>query len=573
MLPTFEIGKLMPASNLSSAMSYPLWKTLFALPFSFAVCHAEVIEKDICVYGGTSAGVTAAVQAARDGKSVVLVEPRRHLGGMTTGGLGATDIGNKDVIGGLSREFYQNVAKHYQDDANWKWETREHFFENRSKRTKLSEVIGAAATMWTFEPHVADAIFQTMIKQAGVEVRLEQPIKEVTMNGTRLQEFTSTTGDVFRAKVFIDTTYEGDLMALAGVTYVVGREANSQYGEEANGICAKTPKNQIYDSVDPYMTPGDPESGLIPLIQEGDGGTPGDGDHRVQAYNFRLCFTNEPKNRLPLAKPDNYDPSTYELAGRRIERILAKGAEPKMKQFCNPVWMPNGKTDINNGGGISTDFIGANYDYPDADHATRAEIWKAHEDYVKGFWYFMSTSPRVPEELRNEFLSFGPCKDEYLDNDFWSHQLYVREARRMVSDYVMTEHNCRRRAIAGDSIGMAAYGMDSHNCQRIVQSGAARNEGDVQIHGLRPYPISYRSIIPKASECENLLVPVCVSASHIAFGSIRMEPVFMVIGQSSAIAASLAIDNSVPVQKVSYESLKTELLEAKQVLERPTKKK
>ena len=540
---------------------------------TLGITQAGIIESDICIYGSTSAGVTAAVQAARSGKSVILVDAKSHLGGLTSGGLGATDIGNKDVIGGISREFYRAVAHHYADDANWKWETREHFFANRSKRTKLSEVSGPDATMWTFEPHVASNIFRNMIKEADVEIHFEQPIADVKMDGTRIIEFSTTTGDVFRAKMFIDTTYEGDLMAKAGVSYTVGREANSKYGEEANGIRAETPKNQIYDAVDPYNTPGDPTSGLIPLIQEGDGGKPGDDDHRVQAYNFRLCFTNVAENRLPFAEPDNFDPATFELAARRAEKIVSKGVEPVMKNFCNPVWMPNGKTDINNSEGISTDFIGANYEYPDADHNKRAEIWKAHEDYVKGFWYFMSTSPRIPEKLRNEFLSFGPCKDEYIDNNFWSPQLYVREARRMVSEYVMTEHNCRSKAIAEDPIGMAAYGMDSHNCQRIVQNGAARNEGDVQLHGLKPYGISYRSIIPKTHECENLLVPVCVSASHIAFGSIRMEPVFMVLGQSAAIAASMAIDENITVQKIEYQKLRSELLKAKQVLERPTKPK
>lgn len=535
--------------------------------------HAEIKESDICVYGATSAGITAAVQAANAGKSVIMVDPMKHLGGLTTGGLGATDIGNKDVIGGLSREFYHRVANHYKDDANWKWESREDFFKNRSKRSKLSEVMKPDGTMWTFEPHVATSIFKTMIKDAGVEVIFEAPLDQVSKEGTRIIEFKTTNDHVFRAKMFIDATYEGDLMAKADVSYTVGREANSQYGEEANGIRAKTPKNQIFDSVDPYIVPGDPDSGLIPLVQEGDGGTPGDGDHRVQAYNFRLCFTNVPENRLPLAPPADYDPALYELAARRAEKIVAKGVEPVMKNFCNPVWMPNRKTDTNNSEGISTDFIGANYEYPDADYDERAKIWQAHEDYVRGFWYFMSTSPRIPEKLRNDFLSFGPCKDEYLDNNFWSPQLYVREARRMVSDYVMTEHHCRSKTIAEDPVGMAAYGMDSHNCQRIVKEGAARNEGDVQIHGLKPYGISYRSIIPKAHECENLLVPVCVSASHIAFGSIRMEPVFMVLGQSSAIAASLAIDEGVPVQNVSYEKLKPALLKAQQVLKRPTKKK
>lgn len=540
----------------------------FALPIS-----AEVVETDICIYGGTASGVTAAVQSDRLGKSVVLLEPGEHIGGMTTGGLGATDIGNKDVIGGISREFYQRIANHYANDASWNWETREHFFANRSKRTKLEEVTGPGATMWTFEPHVAQKVLADLLSEANVPVRLRHRISLVEKDGTRIKRIVMENGDIFKSAVYIDATYEGDLMAMAGVSYRVGREASAVYKETLNGIRGQTPKNQIYGNIDPYNTPGDPTSGLIPLIQRGSGGIPGDGDQRVQAYNFRLCFTNVAKNRRELVVPENYDAALYELAARRAEKIVAEGVEPRMHQFCNPVWMPNGKTDINNSQGISTDFIGENYDYPDGDYATRAEIWKAHEEYIRGFWHFMSTSPRIPEKLRNEFASFGPCKDEFQDTDGWSYQLYVREARRMVSDYVMTEHNCRSKVIAEDPIGMAAYGMDSHNCQRIVQNGAARNEGDVQEHGLKPYPISYRSIVPKATECENLLVPVCVSATHIAFGSIRMEPVFMVLGQSAAAAAALAIDADAAVQDVDYPTLRKRLLADRQVLSRPVKAK
>ena len=537
--------------------------TLLGVP-----CSAKNIEVDICVYGGTASGVVAAVQSARHGKSVVLLEPRDNVGGATSGGLGATDIGNKDVIGGLSREFYQRVAEHYANDESWTWETREHFFANRSKRTKLEEVRGPNASMWTFEPHVAERILDEMLSEAGVQIEYQQRLSLVQKQEARITEITMESGDTIRAKVFIDTTYEGDLMAMSGVSYRVGRETNCLYNETLNGIRDETPKNQIYGSVDPYIVPGDPSSGLIPLIQRGSGGIPGDGDQRVQAYNFRLCFTNVPENRRELLPPSDYDPALYELAARRAEVIVASGKEPKIKQFCNPVWMPNGKTDINNSQGISTDFIGANYEYPDGDYETRERIWKAHEDYVRGFWYFMSTSPRIPKSLRQEFKSFGPCKDEFPRTDGWPHQLYVREARRMVSDYVMTEHNCRSKRIPKDSVGMAAYGMDSHNCQRIVQGGAARNEGDVQKHGLRPYPISYRSIVPKPGECDNLLVPVCVSATHIAFGSIRMEPVFMVLGQSAATAAVESIDKRSTVQEIDYEALRKRLLNSGQVLER-----
>lgn len=532
-----------------------------------------VLQADILVYGGNSAGIVASVQAARLGKRVILIEPSDHLGGLTTGGLGATDIGNKDVIGGVSREFYERVAQHYLADEAWTHETREEFFKLRSKRTKLKEILKPNPTMWTFEPHVASAVFEELLEEAGVEPIGGRKVVRVDKDGKRITEIALDDGTICRAKVFIDATYEGDLMARAGVTYRVGREANSEYKETLNGIRDKTPKNQLTGNIDPYNVPGDPSSGLVPLVAKGDGGVPGEGDHRVQAYNFRLCFTDVPSNRLPVEPPPGYNPGRYELAARRAEAIVAAGAEPKIKQFCNPVWMPNRKTDINNSQGISTDFIGENYDYPDADYGRRAEIWAKHEDYVRGFWYFMSNSPRVPEELRRQFKAFGPCKDEFKAKGGWSPQLYVREARRMVSDYVMTEHNCRSKAIAEDAVGMAAYGMDSHNCQRIVKNGVAKNEGDVQVHGLRPYPISYRSIVPKSEECENLVVPVCVSATHIAFGSIRMEPVFMVLGQSAAISAAVAIDNETSLQGCEYEQLRELLWASGQVLKRPTKSK
>lgn len=528
---------------------------------------------DVIVYGGTSAGVVAAVQAARMRKSVKLLVSGTHLGGLTSGALGATDIGNKDVIGGMSREFYQRVAKHYADDSNWRCETREEFFAMRSTRAKLEDVIKPGGAMWTFEPHVAQRIFRDLLRESGVTVVMNQKVTEVNKQDGKIVSITMDSGRSFAGRMFIDASYEADLLAQSGVSYTVGREANSKYGETLNGIRGKTPKNQIFGSIDPYVTPGDPSSGLIPLIQQGDGGTPGDGDHRVQAYNFRLCFTDVPSNRLKLQRPDNYDPGTYELAARRAEKIVESGGEIKIKSFCNPVWMPNRKTDINNSQGISTDFIGANYEYPDANYDQRFQIWKAHDDYLRGFWYFMSYNERIPQEMRELFLAFGPCKDEFLETGGWSPQLYVREARRMVSAYVMTECNCRSEELVKDSVGMAAYGMDSHNCQRIVRNGAARNEGDVQEHSLKPYPISYRSIVPVKSECSNLVVPVCLSASHIAFGSIRMEPVFMVLGQSSAVAASMSIDNECAVQDLEYEELKDVLLAEGQVLVRRAKKK
>ena len=421
--------------------------------------------------------------------------------------------------------------------------------------------------MWTFEPHVAEDIFFQMLTEAKVAVYFQQRLASVKKERERIAEITMENGKVFRAKMFIDATYEGDLMAKAGVSYTVGREGNSQYQETLNGIRAETPKHQFTVPVDPFRKPGDLTSGLLPFIASGDGGTPGEGDARVQTYNFRLCYTKEPANRLPHRMPPSYDSAKYELLARYLEALVAAGQKPQLEEFWNPIWMPNGKTDINNNGGFSTDFIGANYAYPDADYATRAKIWQSHEDYTLGFVYFLATNPRVPENMRTEMGTWGPAKDEFMDTGNWPHQLYMREARRMVSDYVMTEHNCRGRQKAEDPVGLAAYTMDSHNCQRIVKDGRAENEGDVQIGGFPPYPISYRSIVPKAAQCENLLVPICLSATHIAYGSIRMEPVFMILGQSAATAAALAIEVKTSVQKLRYETLRARLAADKQVLE------
>ena len=553
----------MRLKNLIRAPVFVLTFGLLLLPLR----AAEIIESDVCVYGGTSAGVVAAVQARRMGRSVVIVEPGRHLGGLSSGGLGATDIGNKAAIGGISREFYGRVARHYATDAAWTFETRDHYFrQRRSSQTAASDP-GKLETMWTFEPHVAEDIFFDMVNQAPAPLYLAQGLVAVSKDGMRISRVATEGGKIFRAKMFIDATYEGDLMAAAGVGYTVGREANAQYGETLNGIRAVTPKHQFIVPVDPWLKPGDPGSGLLPFIQPGDGGVPGDGDRRVQTYNYRLCFTTNADNRLPIAPPANYDPSRYELLARYLEALASAGEKPRLAEFWNPIWMPNGKTDINNNGGFSTDFIGMNYDYPDGDTATRVRIRREHEDYTRGFIHFLATSPRVPENIRAEMREFGTCKDEFLDTGGWPNQLYVREARRLVSDYVMTEHHCRGKEVAADSIGLAAYNMDSHNCQRIVKNGHAENEGDVQVPPMKPYPISYRAIVPKAGQCGNLLVPVCLSATHIAYGSIRMEPVFMILGQSAATAACLAIEEDVPVQRVNYDRLRTRLLADKQILE------
>ncbi len=507
-----------------------------------SVRAAEIVRSDICVFGGTSAGVAAAVQAARSGQKVVLTEFANHLGGMTSGGLGKTDIGNKGAIGGISREFYRRVGRHYGTNE-----------------------------VWTFEPHVAEEVFNEMTREAGVRLYFRSRLASVKTKNRRVTEIQMEDGRIFRAKVFIDASYEGDLMARAGVSYFVGREANSTYSETLDGIRAVTPKHQFLVAEDPWQRLQDPASGVLPWIQEEMPGTPGAGDKSIQAYNFRLCLTRNPTNRMPIEPPPNYDSSQYDLLARYLDDLAAAGKNPSLRQFMNIDMVPNGKTDINNNGGFSTDFIGGNYGYPEGSYSERAKIWKAHEDYTRGFLYFLASDPRSPPGIRAEMSSWGLCKDEFSDTGGWPNQLYIREARRMVSDYVMTERNCRESLAVRDPIGLAAYTMDSHNCRRIVRDGQVANEGDVQVGGFPPYQISYRALVPRQKECENVIVPVCLSASHIAYGSIRMEPVFMVLGQSAALAATLAIEKNVPVQKIDYEELRRRLLAAGQVLVWPAK--
>lgn len=533
-------------------------KSLFAF-VALTLTASAADTYDIVVYGGTSGGVTSAVQASRLGKRVVLIEPTKFLGGLTTGGLGATDIGNKKAIGGMSREFYHRIWQHYSDPKSWTLQTKEDYYAKRPHGNSATE-----DTMWTFEPHVATKVYDDMIREAKVPVVFGERLdlkSGVVKDGARIVKLVMESGRAFEGKMFIDATYEGDLMAKAGVSYHVGREPNAQYGETINGLqMAGAKHHQFVKNVDPYVKPGDPSSGLVWGIKAMPSGQDGDGDKNIQAYNFRMCNTSDDAIRVSFPKPANYNEKMFELLLRNFE-----AGDERFPWAPTP--MPNHKTDTNNNFAFSTDMIGMNYDYPDGDYATRAKIWQAHEDYQKGLMWTLANHPRVPEKIRAVYAKSGLAKDEFTDNGHWPRQLYVREARRMVSDYVMSEKNCKRKEIVEDSVGMGAYNMDSHHTQRYVtKEGFARNEGDIQI-GTRPYPISYRSIRPKAEQCTNLLVPVCLAASHIAYGSIRMEPVFMVMGQSAATAAVQAIDQKTTVQGIDYAKLKEQMLKDGQMLD------
>ncbi|MEM6845490.1 MAG: FAD-dependent oxidoreductase [Bacteroidota bacterium] len=544
-------------------MKIPLILLLVVLLTACSTSPSESPENeyDIVVYGGTSGGITAAIQASRLGKSVILIEPSGRLGGLTTGGLGQTDIGNKQAIGGISREFYQNIREHYCTPESWQWQDQADYMDGGQTRTEESE-----DAMWTFEPSAALQVYQQMLADATVEVVMNERLNRdsgVAKPDNQITQITTESGTTYAGKVFIDATYEGDLLAAAGVDYFVGREANSTYDETYNGV-QLLDGHQFPDGVDPYVIPGDSSSGLLWGVSPGSLAPQGSGDTLVQAYNFRICLTDADENKVPISRPDSYDSTHYELLARLFE---AQPDKRKINQYFIWSQMPNAKTDINNRGGFSTDMINWSHNYPEASYEERQKIIEAHRDYTQGLLYFYTSDPRVPIELQKEVKRWGYPKDEYTSNGNWSPQLYVREARRLIGEYVMTQANCQGREVVEDPIGMAAYTMDSHNCQRIVNDGQVKNEGNVEVGGFPPYPIAYRAILPKQSQASNLLVPVCLSASHIAFGSIRMEPVFMVLGQSAATAAALVIDQDVAVQDVAYASLRSQLLADQQILE------
>lgn len=518
---------------------------------------SEPMRADIVIYGCTSGGVIAAIEARRLDRSVLLVCTAGYLGGMTTNGLGWSDTGQHRAIGGLSREFYRRVKRYYDDPAMWIW----------SKRPgKATENFVDDDAMWQFEPKVAERIFEDWVREAGVRVVRNQPLRRdgrsVTRKGNRIVAFESKNGRRFEGAMFIDATYEGDLMAEAGVSFATGREANGQYGETLNGVQLRnTTNHQFTLDIDPYRVPGDPASGLVPRISGDKAGPHGSADKKIQAYTFRMCLTDVPGNRVPFARPKDYDASQYTL----LKRYMDAGYRDFFRKFDR---IPNGKTDTNNFGAFSFDNIGMNYGYPTGTDAERAAIVAEHVAYQQGLLWFMANDAGVPAETRAEMSKWGLCKDEFADNGHWPREFYVREARRMVSDFVMAEPHLRGSKPTPRPIGMGSYNMDSHNVQRIVDArGFARNEGNIEISPGRAYPISYAAIIPKRSEASNLLVPVALSASHIAYGSIRMEPVFMILGESAAAAASLAIAAGRPVQDIDYAKLRERLVANGQILD------
>lgn len=537
----------------------------FASLFLAFSCHQKnpnSFESDLIIYGGTSAAITAAVQAKKMGKSVIIISPDIHLGGLSAGGLGFTDTGDKSVIGGLAREFYQRIFSHYQNEKSWKWQKKGEY-GNVGQGTPAID--GDSRTMWIFEPHAAEQVFEDFLTENNVQLFRDEWLDRT--NGVQLKEgkiisITTLSGKTFSGKMFIDATYEGDLMAATGVSYHVGRESNETYGETWNGVQFGVfqHRHYFYESISPYLIPDDPSSGLLPEISAVPLVENGTGDDQVQAYNFRLCLSRHPANRIPFSKPEGYDPARYEL----LARVYDTGWNETFDKF-DPI--PNLKTDTNNHGPFSTDYIGKNYTYPEASYEERQTIVKEHEDYQKGLLYFMANDPKVPEKVRNELNKWGLAKDEFTDNGNWPHQIYVREARRLIGDYVMTEHDVLGAKQVPQPIGMGSYALDSHNIQRIVTpQGYVQNEGDIGVKPKEPYSISFGTIIPKKQECKNLLVAICVSSSHTAFGSIRMEPVFMVLGQSAATAAALAIDANLAIQDLSYEKLQERLRADGQVL-------
>jgi hypothetical protein len=547
-----------------------IYRLLFLSVFAFSAYKCSVIPSgrqegyDLVIYGGTPGGITAAVQAARMGKSVLLIETGKRLGGASSGGLGWADIGVEQTIGGMSLEFFERVYHYYQQDSAWKWQKRSDY------QPKGNHGVPEGGPMWSFEPKVSKHIFEQMVgEQENITLVYNERLdlaKRVEMNDGNIIAVTTESGRTFRGRYFVDASYEADLMALAGVSYHVGRESRATYNEQLAGVLGPTVKNfQPKQFFGPDVSPYDEEGKLLPTIQDVPMGEPGQGDKKIQAYNFRICLTTTPENRLPIPRPKNYEPKTYELLRRYIQ---VKNLN-SIRRILTISPLPNNKTDINDGGHgcpFSTDYNGMNWEYPEGSYSTRENIWQDHYGFTAGLLYFLANDPGVPESIRKEMLEYGLPKDEYDETNNWTPQLYIRETRRMIGMHVLTQNDCQVDTTKENSIGLASYGPDSHHVQRIVyKNGEVINEGNFLEHH-KPYEIPLGVILPRREECKNLLVPVCVSSTHIAFGSIRMEPVFMIMGQAAATVAVLALEKNIAVQDVEYKKIKQQLISDKQLL-------
>lgn len=509
------------------------------------------------IYGATAGGVISAVTATQEGASVIVVEPTRHIGGMLTGGLGGTDKGVEQSIGGISRRFYERVYEHYLKPEAWKQEPRPGFIERHGNMVNEADRV-----WWAVEPSVASTVLSQFAREAKIRILTERRLKSVHKTGARIMSIETEDGDVFYGRVFIDASYEGDLLAQAGVPYRVGREGHAEYGEELAGVVPVAWSTRKQWDVD--IRPYGPDGRLLFGVQDIPRGEDGAADHKVQAYNYRICLTDATENRVPIPRPDNYDASRYDLLALYIAKkgdaINLTG--PKGGGLLNIGKLPNRKTDINDGAPFSTDFIGANWAYPDGDFATRERIIRDHVNYTKGLLYFLGHDERVPSRIREQMQKWGYTKDEFTETDGWPPQLYVREARRMVGDYVVIQQDIQQQREKPDAIGMGSYNADSHLVQRIVNAdGFVRNEGNPNDRaiGHKPYEIPYRCMTPRPADADNLFVTFCVSASHIGFASLRMEPVFMILSESAGVAAVTAVRRDLAVQDVPVAPLQQRL--------------
>jgi FAD dependent oxidoreductase len=524
------------------------WLSLLVLvPLSAVAAERQA---DVIIYGGTPAGIMAAIAAARENASVLVVEPTHWLGGMVSGGLSRTDIGKSETIGGYPREFFARAAMGLEEKD-----------------------------FWFAEPKANLTAFHELLDEAKVAALTDQPLRSVTREGLRIASLTTTDGTVFRGRMFIDASYEGDLMAVAGVSCVFGRESRQQYDEGLAGVCpmpirplsaeimaggGKVRGGFIHGT--PALIPGRDDSGQPLFGVTATQVEPGAADTLLQAYTYRLCVTQGENLRIPFPKPTAYDPTHYELALRLIRAFPVVS----FNRICNLSPIAHGKFDLNSQGLCSTDLPGGNIGYITGDAATRAKIRAAHRDWIQGLLWFLGHDDRVPESLREQTNRWGLCRDEFVDNDHWPYALYVREARRMIGAYIMTQQDCQERRTKPDSVAMGSFTIDCHMVQRILaEDGTVRDEGSFANGPTKPYQIPYRCLIPKAGDCANLLVPVCLSASHVAICSLRMEPVYMVLGQAAGVAAALAITADQAVQEVDIPALQAHLRSQKAVIAPP----